>query len=223
MSRVRPGWRALALLPLILLGACATNRSQISLEVPRSTQPAPAATGKVAVIVDVSDERRFEDDPSDPSVPSLKKGREYVLDAEGRTAAVARKRNSWGRAIGDIVLNPPQTVETITRDLVRQGLGGRGYTVIEDATAVPNGAITVDIGIRKFWAWFTPGFWVVDMEANLETLLTWRGAATGEMTVTGYGKKSAQTGRDGNYVQAYDRAFSDYLENLGSALERAGL
>jgi hypothetical protein len=221
MQRIRSVRCFAAILPLVLLGACATNRSHIDLAVPQPSAPALAQGSKIVVVDTVIDERRFEENPSDPSIPSLKKGRRYALDAEGRASAVARKRNGFGRAIGDIVLNPPQTVETLTRDLVRTGLGRRGYTVV-DAADAPDGATTLDVRIVRFWSWFTPGFWVVDMEATIDTLLTWQGALDGEATVTGYGKKSAPTGRDGNYIQAYDRAFADYLGNLDAALERAG-
>ena len=211
----------LCLLPLILaLGACATNRSYIALDVP--SRGVAADSGKVAVIQSVSVVRNFEVDPDDPSTPSLKKGDKYSLDADGRKAAVARKRNGYGMAIGDIMLQPPQTIETITRDLVADGLRSRGYRVVPADGDVPADALRVNVRVKEFWAWLTPGFWAIDMEARLKTLLQF-GQGDRTIEVAAYGKKTAPTGREDNWKQAYDRAFQDYLEKQQTTFEQSGL
>jgi uncharacterized lipoprotein YajG len=222
-TQYRSPLRMLMLLPMVLLAACATNRSQISLTVPPHAATASVGDERLAVIITVADQRMFEERPRDPSIPSLKRGDRHALDSEGRKAAVGRKRNSYGKALGDIVLRPPQTVETITRQLLQTGLTGLGYRVLDAAAPAPEGALVIDVGIEEFWAWFTPGFWAVSMEARMKTVLTLRGAAGGSAIVTGYGTKSAQTGREGNYIQAYERAFENYLESLPAALREAGL
>lgn len=206
---------------LLSLAACATNRSYITLDVPAS---GAATTGdKAAVIVSVNDLREFQADPRDPSIPSLKKGADYALDAEGRKSAVARKRNGYGKAIGDIQLQPPQTVVSITRQLVADGLRQRGYRVLDEGAGAPDDALRVDVDIREFWAWLTPGFWTVSMESKLKALLRFSGAHAGEAEVAAYGKKNAPTGREDNWKQAYDRAFEDYLQKQQAALGSAGL
>lgn len=222
MSQFSHLFRIALLVPaLSVLAACATNRSQISLTVPAPADMVVSAD-KTAVIETVSDQRRFEADPADPSTPSLKKGHDFALDAEGRKAAVGRKRNSYGRAIGDIVLQPPQTIETITRDLVASGLQQRGYRVV-DATAAPADALRVSVGVQEFWSWLTPGFWAIDMEARVKTQLRFEGVSSREINVAAYGKKTAQTGREDNWKQAYERVFLDYLEKQKAAFDRAGL
>ena len=222
MHKVLPTLRLALLLPaFLLLGACATNRSQISLAV-----PAPAVVvsngDKLAVIETVTDQRHFEADPDEPSTPSLTGGDKYALDAEGRKAAIARKRNGYGMAMGDIVLQPPQTIESITRDLVGAGLQQRGYRIV-DASAAPSDALRVKVGVEEFWAWLTPGFWAIDMESRLKTVMQFSGGANREVTVAAYGKKTAPTGREDNWKQAYDRAFLDYLEKQKAAFDALGL
>lgn len=205
---------------LLLLGGCATNRTYISLAVP---QAGTRVTGDKVVVIDtVADQREFQADPDDPSTPSLKKGTDYALDANGRKSAIARKRNGYGHAIGDIQLQPPQTVETIARQLVTQGLEERGYRVI-DASAAATDALRVKVGIKEFWAWFTPGFWAVDMEAKVKTALEFTGPVQRNVEVAAYGKNTAQSGRAGNWKEAYDRAFKDYLEKQRAAFAQAGL
>ena len=216
-------WQLACLMPVfLLLGACATNRSFISLAV-----PVPAATvnagDKVAVIDSIEDHRDFQSDPDDPSTPSLKKGAKYALDAEGRTSAIGRKRNSYGKAIGDIQLLLPQTVVTITRQLVASGLNQRGYRVLDDGVAAPPNALHVVVDIEEFWAWLTPGFWAVDMEAKMKTTLKLSGADSRTVEIAGYGRKTAPTGREDNWKQAYSRVFEDYLAKQKSALDQAGL
>ena len=214
--------RVAVLLPcLLLLAACATNRSYINLSVPSG--PTAAMGEKVAVIDSVSDQRRFEEDPDEPSTPSLKKGGNYALDIDGRKHAVARKRNGYGMAIGDIQLQGEQTVETIVRDLVKDGLQQHGYRVLEPGASAPEGALRVGVTIQEFWSWLTPGFWAVDMEAKIKALLKLSGAHDAELEVAAYGKKSAPTGRDDNFKQAYDRAFADYLAKQKAAMDQAGL
>lgn len=208
---------------LLLLGACATDRSYISLTVPAGAVVS-ASGDKVAVIGTISDRREFQADPDDPSTPSLKKGGKYALDAEGRKGAIGRKRNGYGMAIGDIQLQPPQTVVSITRELVAAGLQQRGYRVMDaGAAALPADALHVDVDIRAFWAWLTPGMWAVDMEGKLSTLLKVSGPQSRDITVDAYGRKTAPTGREDNWKQAYDRAFVDYLAKQQKAMQDAGL
>lgn len=222
MSRLPGPWGRVAVLPLLLLlGACATNRSYIALDVPSADTRIDG--GKIAVIESVVDQRKFEEDPDEPSTPSLKKGEKYALDDEGRKAAIARKRNGYGMAIGDIQLQPPQTVETITRGLVAEGLQQRGYRVVEAGEA-PADALRVQVGIDEFWAWLTPGFWAIEMEAKLKTLLRFSGASTTrEIKVSAYGSKAAQTGMEDNWKTAYGRAFEDYLAKQKAAFDQANL
>lgn len=216
-SRVR-----IALLPaLLLLGACATNRSTLSLALP--SEGTVVSGSKVAVIETVSDQRRFEADPDEPSTPSLKKGEKYSLDAQGRTKAIARKRNGYGMAIGDIMLEGDATVETLTRNLVAQGLRQRGYRVMERGEVAPSDALTLRVGVDEFWAWITPGMWAGTIEARVKTSIDASSGNNRTMQVLGYGENTVQTGRDLNWQQAYERAFSDYLAKFKAALETAGL
>lgn len=215
--------RALFLLPaLLLLGACATSRSYVQLAVPLSGAQT-STNGKVAIIETITDQRTFEENPRDPSIPSLKKGASYALDAEGRLQAIARKRNGYGKAIGDIQLTPPQSVATIVRELVTDGLQQRGYRVVPAGESAPADALRVKVGIQEFWAWLTPGFWVVSMESKLKTTMAFEGSAVQTVSAAGYGKKTAPTGREDNWKQAYDRTFEDYLQQQKKAFDDAGL
>lgn len=210
----------LALLPfLLMLGACATSRSTLSLQLPE--QGTYVTADKVAQIESVTDARHFEPDPDDPSTPSLKSGAKYTLDAAGRDKAIARKRNGYGMAMGDIMLEGDATVTSLARELVAQGLRERGYRVLAPGEAAPAGTVPVRVKVDEFWSWFTPGFWAATIEARVRTGIELPGGRNAE--VVGYGENTVQSGRDRNWQEAYERAFADYREKLRAALQAAGL
>lgn len=209
-------------LVLLSMSGCAATRSYMRLDVPAATE-ATSSSGKVVVIDHITDKRRFEADPDDPSTPSLKKGSKYALTAEGREQAIARKRNGYGHAWGDILLKPGQTVDTITRQLLTAAFVQRGYTVL-DAARAPHDATRVSAEVRQFWAWLTPGFWSATIEARVTTLLKIDSPkGHRQVLVKGYGRNSIQTGREANWQLAYHRAFEDYLKQFDDAATNNGL
>lgn len=223
MFDIRKGLRlATALGCALLMTACATSRSTLPLDVPPA-QASADANGRVAVITTVVDERQFEASPSEPSTPSLKRGDAYALSGDARKQAIARKRNGYGMALGDIVLEGSTTVEDLTRDLIARGLVERGYRVV-DAGSAPEGAVNVSAVIREFWAWFTPGFFAAGMEARVGTTLSISGPdGSTTLPIDGHGSNSVQVARDANWVLTYQRAFEDYLRKQSDALSGAGL
>lgn len=207
-----------ALVVLVLLGGCATTRGYTRLAVPQPTTVVSPDPDKVVVIDNVQDAREFQVNPGDPSIPSLKSGEQYQLDAGHRGIAIGRKRSTWGRAMGDWVLKDGQTVESLTRDLVSTTLRSLGYTV-GDAGSPVAGSQHVNVVIDQFWAWFTPGFWTATIEAKLKTHIQFLGSDNKALDVTGYGRNQIQTGREANWQLAYDRAFKDYEKNLRQAMD----
>ena len=107
-----------------LLAGCATSRSV--LELPPAAPLAAAskpANGKSVLIDNVSDRRLFEVNPGNPSEPSLDDAEK--IDAGIKLRAVGRKRNTFGKALGDLVLKDGQSVETVTRGAIRQANSGK--------------------------------------------------------------------------------------------------
>jgi hypothetical protein len=207
---------------LLLMSGCAVTRSEMRLDLP-APGSAVVSGGQPLVIDSVRDVRVFEADPRDPSTPSLKKGAKYALDATGRKQAIARKRNTYGHAMGDIVLPADENVETLTRQLLTNAFAAHGYSVV-DAGAAPANATHVSADIQQFWAWLTPGFWSATIEAHIKTLLTIASpSGTRKLTVKGYGRNSIQTGREANWQLAYHRAFEDYLKQFDEAADNNDL
>ena len=201
-----------------LLGGCSMSRDYTRLVVPAPAATVASGDGKVIVIDRVQDRREFQADPRDPSIPSLKEGAEYRLDAEQRKAAIGRQRSKYGMATGDYLLRRGQTVETLAHDLIATTLRGMGYRVAEGTTAGPD-AEHLHVDIAKFWAWMTPYYWMAAIEAKLDTRLEFSGPSGRKtLEVTGYGRNPMKRNRAANWQIAYDRAFRDYEKNLQRAM-----
>jgi hypothetical protein len=193
---------------------CATNRSEVSIDSPIATPP--ASSGRAIVIRSVTDERIFEEAPPYPSTPSLGFGGAAAASAEIKSRAVARKRNGFGQALGDVLLQPGQTVEGLVRRNLAVALAEAGYQVVTDAAAGPS-PLVVDVRIRKFWAWTQPGFWAITLAANISTDLEVQGAASS--TTIGIHKRDTwQAATDGAWAEIVSMALAAYrAEVIGNA------
>ena len=104
---------------LILVGTgCATNRGILTINERESQLNRTGVAVKINKIVDM---RHFEPEPSDPSTPSLKRWDE-INDKKITERAVARKRNSYGKAMGDILLPEGKTVGGLVESAVIKAL-----------------------------------------------------------------------------------------------------
>jgi hypothetical protein len=206
MTRSRIAVHSLLLLVFLACGGCVTGQRKLDLEVPTAQKIVNGSRGTVS-IAPVVDKRHFENYPDDPSTPSID-GNVNGLSAAAKSKMIGRQRNMFGKAMGDISL-AGQTVNSQARALVAEALKRRGYTVT-DAKSNNN----VDVTLDKFWAWFTPGFWAVDFEADVQ--------ADMEVSLNGragHGKNSGQVASDANWQLAFSRAYEDFLHNLDGILQ----
>src|SRR2546430_2596913 len=137
---------------LVQPGGVTAHRTR-DLPVPRPTT-FPAATHGRVYIASVIDDRKFENKPSDPSIPSIA-GDVTKLSAAEKDQMIGRQRNTWGHAMGDMRLPAGDSVTKRVRLLVEQELRRSGYQVSAD----PNAPNSLAISVNEFWAWMTPGFW----------------------------------------------------------------
>ena len=150
----------------LVLNACATSRGVLDLNVPDLPNPSSAQSVK---IVEVADKRVFEIDPKKPSIPSLQN--DEINEPSITRRAVARKRNGYGAALGDILLPEGRTVEELTRDALINALRDSGYRVLVDGEPGYEAATPVSAEIHQFWAWMTPGFWTIKLRYNAKLQL----------------------------------------------------
>ena len=181
-----------------LLGiGCATSRG--TLEVARMDSANPSQ-GRALRIAQVTDQRVFELAPASPSTPSLKDG--AIHDKSITSRAIARKRNSFGQALGDILLPEGDTVERLVGESLTKGLRESGFRVLAQGDPGFEEATPLEVDIEKFWMWFSPGFWAVHME--FEGLVDVKGAVAsfedGEQ-FKGYARQGAQASTEGQWMK----------------------
>ena len=204
---------------LALQAGCVTGRRTMDLPAAPESAPAAATRGHVYISA-VTDDRRFENKPDDPSTPSIA-GDVTTMTVAQKDQMIGRQRNSFGHAMGDIGLPPGDSMTKHMRALIEQGLRHNGYQVSSD----PSAANTVAVSVTEFWAWTTPGFVALTFEAKVGCTLTIKSGdgASRSITVHGYGKNSGQVAKDANWREAYQPAFEDFEKNLGAELDKLGL
>lgn len=203
-----------ALLTCLSLFGCATNRSEIQL-----SSPAPAAVvagGPEVVIRNVTDEREFFEKPRDPSMPSLGFGGAKKAADSVKAGAVGRKRNMWGKAFGDVVLEDGQTVTAVVRNSLALAFTDAGYRVV-DAESAGADALVVDLRIVQLWAWIRPDPVSANLSARIAAeLLVEKPAAVIPITVETADKSA--TASDAAWAGIVDQALAEFRREMSNAV-----
>ena len=145
---------------------CATSRSHLDLNMPATAPLHP--NGRQVYVRSIVDKREFQDNPRSPAIPSLR-GRASTASRELKSSAIGRKRNSFGKALGDYVLADGQTVQTVIYQATWNSLAALGYDVTNQREEAKPDAIVMDISIDKFWSWFAPGFSAINIKSDITT------------------------------------------------------
>ncbi|MFP3517115.1 flagellar biosynthesis protein [Pseudomonas sp. SIMBA_077] len=142
--------RFLGVAALVLLAGCATNRAEVDVDVlPPSTTQTPAPSNGKVVYISAVDERIFQIKPTSFDVPSLKY--DEIDDKSITERAIARKRNNYNMAIGDVLLPKGRTVSQLVGDAVASAYRQAGYEVV--STPTTRNAKEVNVKIVEFWSW----------------------------------------------------------------------
>jgi hypothetical protein len=202
-----------------LLGACATSRSVIDIPTPSLTNATQQqATGKLVYINPPRDKRVFEASPASPNIPSLDPSEDGSDKIRAR--AIARKRNTFGKALGDILLPEGKTVESLTAASIRQAFLEKGYQVLDDKSKVSEGTFIVDAELTKFWSWTNPGFAAITLSAEISTQLDIKSpAGTNRQNVSVKASDNFQTGMESNWTEVINKVLKIYVDDLKQRLQ----
>jgi len=202
---------------LLFASGCATSRGVVDVKVSPSETPA----GGVAIkILNVTDSRNFEVAPKLQSTPSLNE--EEIKDANIRSRAIGRKRNTYGKALGDFLLPEGKTVQGLVKDAMSKALREKGYAVVEPRSSDFEKAMTLEADINQLWAYMKPGFWALTLE--FETIVNIKGDVfqnSKEEQVRGYSRMSAQTGAESNYIEVMQNGIDNFIDNFKKKLRDA--
>lgn len=199
------------------LSGCVTGTRNIDLRVPEYKN-SKSGSGQIYIDV-INDNRLFEARPSRPSTPSVKSDL-AKLSKDELSNLIGRQRNGFGRALGDVALPEGESIQQKVRELLTDGLEGRGYTVVDNEDAPTK----VTVNIDKFWAWFSPGFAWLTYESEMQCKVDFEGElGAHSLNVKGYALNRGQVASNANWQLVYQRTFLKFLEHFDSVLDDEGL
>lgn len=203
--------RALALVTLAALATgCATSRSIVDIDVPALSQA--SAGEKVAIVA--LDERTFERKPRSADIPSLKSGE--IDDTRFTERAIARKRNGYGKALGDVLLPSGKRVDELVRIAVANAYTEAGYHVVS-ADEANSDVRNVKVHIKQFWSWFSPGFFQVAVNNKAHLILEPAGAKA--LDINTEVKDGMQVVTDSDWKHITDRGLQAITAEVKSKLD----
>lgn len=207
--RVVFGIGLLGLFASVPLG-CAVTTGELMLTPPISKR-VDAGQGVPVYIRTVEDHREFVDHPANPNIPSVRGGKEGASDAE-LLRAIARKRNSYGAAMGNILLPEGQSVVGLVMAMLQTAVNESGNHVVTSESAATGGGVILDVDIDQLWGWFNPGFWAISVEVEIETKIdpVESGQALEPMTIFANAKRTGQSAG----TQAWTNVFNDAMDNF---------
>ncbi|MBO4967044.1 MAG: flagellar biosynthesis protein [Pseudomonas sp.] len=169
--------KILAVAALVLLAGCATNRAEVDVLRPGDTQTPAPSNGK-KVYISAVDDRVFQIKPSSSDIPSLKY--DEIDDKSITERAIARKRNNFNMAIGDVLLPEGRTVSELVGNAVATAYRQAGYEVVSSPDA--RDVSEVKVNIIEFWSWYSAEG-VLDKVLRNKSLLQIKAPGTPVQTV----------------------------------------
>jgi len=202
---------------IFTLTSCATNRS-VLIVTPEDTLPS-TVLDKSAIIRSITDARQFMDKPPTPDIPSLGQGGVLKHSTELRSRAIGRKRNGYGKALGDVFLEDNNSVQNLVINTLTNVLNNYGYKIHDINLTYPPDTIFIDITINKFWSWIDIGFWSIGIDAEIDTdvSITYDDNKTKSISARTSNRVMAAT--DSAWKETIDLALQNYKKNAEKELK----
>lgn len=196
---------------IFTLTSCATNRSVLIVT---PEDPVPSTfLNKSAVIRSITDARQFMDKPPTPDIPSLGQGGVLQHNSELRSRAIGRKRNGYGKALGDVFLEEDNSVQNLVIDTLRNVLNKYGYKIYDINSSYPPDTIFIDITINKFWSWIDIGFWSIGIEAEIDTTVSITHNDNKSKSISARTSNRVMAATDSAWKETIDLVLQDYKNN----------
>jgi hypothetical protein len=201
----------IGILSALAIGGCATSRSTLDIQLPKGQQA--QSNGKQVYLNSVVDKRSFQVNPPNPDIPSLDPSEDQTEQIKAR--AIGRKRNGFGKALGDMLLKDGETVQSLTDKSIKQAFEEKGYSIINSKDRVTKDTYIVDANIQKFWAWMNPGFWQITLSSEISTDLTIKSPkGTTNQHISVKAADGYQIATESNWVEMIQKSIQLYIDDL---------
>lgn len=207
---------SLVTLMLMIATGCATSRGVLDIPDEASANP---DEGQSVKFVRVTDKREFQLKPPQADIPSLKNGE--INDPAITERAIARKRNTYGQALGDILLPEGRTVMDVVENRLSEGFKENGYRVLRDSEDGYDTAVPIEVDIKRFWGWFSPGFWSLGINFKTSIIVTApvKGFSDG-VEFDSEVQKRFQTASGKNWQQVIDLSLVELNNDIEMEIEK---
>lgn len=200
----------------LLLNACVLNSGVVSLNISKP-ESGTEYNGKEIFIKSVTDNRVFKEKPTSPNIPSLGFGGSKQASEALKKRAIARKRNTYGKAMGDIILKEDQTVQLVIKDSLARSFTELGYKVIDKETQITKNTIIAEASIDKFWSWMSPGFWTLGLTSEIEVkIMLKNGNETRKVFVTYEERFMTAAGK--NWLKVINKNLDNFNDETKKAI-----
>ena len=201
----------ISVLSALAIGGCATSRSTLDIQLPKGQQA--QSNGKQVYINSVVDKRSFQVSPPNPDIPSLDPSEDQTEQIKAR--AIGRKRNGFGKALGDMLLKDGETVQSLTDKSIKQAFEEKGYSIINSKDGITKDTYVVDANIQKFWAWMNPGFWQITLSSEISTDLTIKSSkGTTNQQISVKAADGYQVATESNWMEMIQKSIQLYIDDL---------
>ena len=206
---------AAAILLAASLAACATSRGEIDLRVAAAPNP---PGGTAVKITEVVDKRAFAVRPDKPNVPSLMN--DEISDSAITRRAIARKRNAYGAALGDILLPEGRSVAQLTEEALTKALREAGYRVVAAGDPDYDKARPLQAEVEQFWGWFSPGFAQITLQYEARVRLK-GGWPSNAQEIRGEAKIGRSMAATEQWTEVFNAGLANLVENTRAAMQRS--
>jgi hypothetical protein len=205
----------LSFIGALIISGCAINRSTLDIQLPKGQQA--QLNGKQVYINSVVDKRSFQVSPPSPDIPSLDPSEDQTEQIKMR--AIGRKRNGFGKALGDMLLKDGETVQSLTNKSIRQAFEDKGYSIVANKDGVTKDTYIVDVNIEKFWAWMNPGFWQITLSSEISTdVIIKSSKGTTNQQISVKAADGYQVATESNWMEIIQKSIQLYINDLKSKL-----
>lgn len=202
---------------IFTLTSCASNRSVLIVtpENPLSS----TFLHKSAVIRSITDARQFMEKPPTPNIPSLGQGGVSKHSTELRSRAIGRKRNGYGKALGDVFLEDNNSVQNLVINTLTNVLNNYGYEIHDINSTYPPDTIFIDITVNKFWSWIDIGFWSIGIEAEIDTDVSITYNDNKTISISARTSNRVMAATDSAWKETIDLVLQNYKKNAVEELK----
>ena len=200
----------------VTLSGCVTSRGLVTLQSPQHMAQTENLK-KTAIIQVIEDDRQFENKPKTPNIPSLKGGLAHA-SAQDKAKAIARKRNSYGQALGDILLREG-TVSSTVQTRIENALNQAGYKVITNTSPQQSADVVISVHVNKFWSWMEIGVWSIKLNTEIETEMNLQNNSQNIVTQTKVTTPLAMV-TGSAWIKNTNHALDDYENKLITQLKQ---